>query len=67
MTDTLAALGLLALITSGELNHWLTVVILIGLAIAVVIPESFQDKPTMRRIGVVLPLTLLGVQACACS
>jgi transglutaminase-like putative cysteine protease len=62
MTDTLAALGLLALITSGELNHWLTVVILIGLAIAVVIPERFQDKPTMRRIGVVLPLALLGVQ-----
>ncbi|MEP7048725.1 MAG: DUF3488 and transglutaminase-like domain-containing protein [Pseudomonadota bacterium] len=62
MTDTLAALGLLALITSGELNHWLTILILAGLAIAVVIPESFQDRPTMRRIGVVLPLALLGVQ-----
>jgi transglutaminase-like putative cysteine protease len=63
MTDTLAALGLLALVTSGELNHWLTILILGGLAIAVVIPESFQDRPTMRRIGVVLPLALLGVQA----
>ena len=63
MTDTLAALGLLALVTSGELNHWLTIVILVGLGIAVVIPESFQDRPTMRRIGVVLPLALLGVQA----
>jgi transglutaminase-like putative cysteine protease len=63
MTDSLAALGLLALITSGELNHWLTIVILAGLAIAVVIPESFQDRPTMRRIGVALPLALLGVQA----
>ena len=62
MTDTLAALGLLALVTSGELNHWLTIVILVGLAVAVVIPESFQDRPTMRRIGVVLPLVLLGVQ-----
>ncbi|HEX3851760.1 MAG TPA: hypothetical protein VHW01_12385, partial [Polyangiaceae bacterium] len=63
MTDSLAALGLLALVTSGELNRWLTVVILVGLAIAVVIPEGFQDRPTMRRIGVVLPLVLLGVQA----
>ncbi len=63
MTDSLAALGLLALISSGELNHWLTIVILVGLSLAVVIPESFQDRPTMRRIGVVLPLMLLGVQA----
>jgi transglutaminase-like putative cysteine protease len=63
MTDTLAALGLLALVTSGVLNHWLTVVILVGLAVAVVIPEGFQDRPTMRRIGVILPLGLLAVQA----
>ncbi len=63
MTDSLAALGLLALVSSGELNHWLAIVILVGLAIAVIIPESFQDRPTMRRIGIVLPLTLLGVQA----
>ena len=63
MTDSLAALGLLALITSGELSHWLAISILIGLAVAVVIPESFQDRPLVRRIGVVLPLALLGVQA----
>lgn len=63
MTDTLAALGLLALITSGELNHWLAIAILVGLALAVVIPESFQDRPLVRRIGVVLPVVLLGVQA----
>ena len=43
MTDSLAALGLLALITSGELNHWLAIAILVGLALAVLIPESFQD------------------------
>jgi transglutaminase-like putative cysteine protease len=63
MTDSLAALGLLALITSGELNHWLTIAILIGLVIAVSIPESLQDRPLLRRVGVVLPLALLGVQA----
>ena len=45
MTDSLAALGLLALVTSGELNHWLTVAILLGLIVAVAIPESFQDRP----------------------
>ncbi|MEO6601340.1 MAG: hypothetical protein ABIQ16_15790, partial [Polyangiaceae bacterium] len=63
MTDSLAALGLLALITSGELNHWLTIAILVGLVVAVVIPESFQDRPLVRRIGVALPLALLGAQA----
>ncbi len=63
MTDSLAALGLLALITSGELNHWLAIAILVGLAIAVIIPESFQDRPLVRRIGVALPLVLLGAQA----
>ncbi len=63
MTDSLAALGLLALVTSGELNHWLTIAILVGLALAVVVPEGFQDRPFMRRIGVVLPLALFGVQA----
>jgi transglutaminase-like putative cysteine protease len=63
MTDSLAALGLLALVTSGELNHWLTIAILLGLALAVAIPESFQDRPFARRIGVVLPLALFGVQA----
>lgn len=63
MTDSLAALGLLALITSGELNHWLAIAILVGLALAVLIPESFQDRPLARRVGVVLPLALFGVQA----
>jgi transglutaminase-like putative cysteine protease len=63
MTDSLAALGLLALVTSGELNHWLTVAILVGLIIAVAVPESFQDRPVVRRIGVVLPLALFGIQA----
>jgi transglutaminase-like putative cysteine protease len=63
MTDSLAALGLLALITSGELNRWLAIAILIGLLVAVAIPESFQDRPMMRRVGVILPLALFGVQA----
>src|SRR5450755_3573393 len=63
MTDSLAALGLLALVTSGELNHWLTVAILVGLIIAVAVPESFQDRPVVRRIGVILPLALFGIQA----
>jgi protein-glutamine gamma-glutamyltransferase len=63
MTDSLAALGLLALVTSGELNHWLAIAILFGLAVAVVIPESFQERAVARRIGVVLPLALLGTQA----
>ncbi len=49
--------------TSGELNHWLTIAILVGLGLAVAIPESYQDRPFVRRIGVVLPLALFGIQA----
>lgn len=63
MTDSLAALGLLALISSGELNHWLTVAVLVGLVGAVLMPENLQDRPLVRKVSVVLPLALLSVQA----
>jgi transglutaminase-like putative cysteine protease len=62
MTDALAALGVLALVSSGELDRWLGYGCLIGLVIALLIPDDFQDRPLMRRFGVIAPLALFGLQ-----
>ncbi|MEZ4223135.1 MAG: DUF3488 and transglutaminase-like domain-containing protein [Polyangiaceae bacterium] len=63
MTDALAVLGLLALITSGELNRWIATLVVIGLVLALSVPTRFQDRDWMRRLGVTAPLLLLGTQA----
>jgi transglutaminase-like putative cysteine protease len=62
MTDALAALGLLSLLASGELNRWFVLATLLGLMVAVVLPQRFQDHSLMRRFSVVLPLSLLALQ-----
>jgi protein-glutamine gamma-glutamyltransferase len=62
MTDALAALGLLSLLASGELNRWFVIATLMGLLVAVVLPQRFQDHGILRRVSVVLPLSLLALQ-----
>lgn len=62
MTDTLAVLGLLALLSSGEVDRFVSYAILFGLAAALALPERFQDRPLWRKVSAVLPLVLLGVQ-----
>lgn len=62
MTDALAALGLLSLLASGELNQWFVIATLVGLVVAVVLPQRYQDHGLLRRISVVLPLSLLALQ-----
>jgi transglutaminase-like putative cysteine protease len=59
MTDALAALGLLSLVTSGELDPWMTVAIVIGLVIAVLVPERFQEHPRAGNVGAALSVVLL--------
>ena len=56
MTDALATLGLLALVTSGELNRWISVLIVVGMVGALAIPERWQDRPWLRQIGLLAPL-----------
>src|SRR5690606_28010928 len=55
MTDALAAPGRLALVTSGQLGRWLAWRALSGLALAVAVPERWNDKPLMRRGGATGP------------
>jgi transglutaminase-like putative cysteine protease len=62
MTDALAALGLLSLLASGQLNRWFVGATFIGLVVAVLLPQRFQDHGVVRRISVVLPLSLLALQ-----
>ncbi|MEB2314199.1 MAG: DUF3488 and transglutaminase-like domain-containing protein [Sorangiineae bacterium] len=62
MTDALAALGLLALVTSGELPRAVSVTLLVALAVALFLPERWQAASLMRRVGTWGPLALLLVE-----
>jgi transglutaminase-like putative cysteine protease len=62
MTDTLAVLGLLALLTSGELDRGVAYALLGAMAVALALPERLQDRPAWRKAAVAAPLILLGVQ-----
>ncbi len=62
MTDALAAIGLLSLLASGELNRWFVSLTLVALVGALLLPQRYQDHPIIRRLSVVVPLGLLGLQ-----
>ena len=62
MTDAIAALGILALVTSGELERWVSVVVVAGLAGALAIPENWQTRTWMRRLSTIGPVALLLLQ-----
>jgi len=62
MTDAIAVLGILALVTSGELGRWTAGAVVAGLAAALAVPESAQGRPWMRRFSAVAPVALLVVQ-----
>ncbi|HNS98980.1 MAG TPA: DUF3488 and transglutaminase-like domain-containing protein [Polyangiaceae bacterium] len=62
MTTLLATLGILALVTSGELGRPQSTLFLLGLAIAVLLPESLQSHPLLTRFATIGPLLLLLLQ-----
>jgi transglutaminase-like putative cysteine protease len=62
MTDALAALGVLAVVNTSSMSPWTTGFVLAGLALALVIPESWQNKPAIRHLATIGPLTLFAVQ-----
>ena len=62
MTNLLAALGVLSLVTSGELGRIAPPVILAALVVAMLVPESWQIRPEMARIATITPLAILAVQ-----
>jgi transglutaminase-like putative cysteine protease len=62
MTDALAVLGLLALLTSGELDPWVSGFIVLGLLVALFLPSRYRQQRFSRWAGVIAPLALLSVQ-----
>lgn len=62
LLDSLVALGMLSLVTTGEFPRALAVALLVGLALAFFVPVRWQDKPAWRTLGTYTPVALLAVQ-----
>ena len=62
MTDALAALGVLAVVNTASMSPWTNAVVLIGLALALALPEAWQSKPALRHLATIAPLALFLVQ-----
>jgi len=62
MINLLVLIGLMALLTSGELNPWMTAGIVAVLVVALLMPERYEDTPWLRRAGMATSLVTLGIQ-----
>jgi transglutaminase-like putative cysteine protease len=62
MTDALAALGVLAVVSTASMSPWTNALLLVGLALVLAIPEGWQTKPALRHVATVGPLALFVVQ-----
>ena len=62
MTDALAALGILAVVSTASMSTGTNLVLLVGLAIALAIPERWQSKAALRQFAAIAPLALFVLQ-----
>ena len=62
MTDALAVLGILAVVSTAALSLWATAALLIGLGLALAVPEAWQTKPFFRHAATTGMLLLFVVQ-----
>lgn len=62
MTDALAALGVLALVLSGQFSRWVSAAIVVGLIAALSVRESWQRHPALRHLDTAALLVVLAVQ-----
>ncbi len=62
MTDALAALGVIALVVSGQFNRYVSWAILIGLGLALLVRESWQRYQALRHLDTAVLLAVIAVQ-----
>jgi transglutaminase-like putative cysteine protease len=62
MTDVLAVLGVVAVVSTASLSPWTNVLLVTGLAVAMFVPERWQSHPLLRHFATLAPLVLLVVQ-----
>lgn len=63
MTDALATLGVLAVVSTASMSMVTNVVLLVGLAVALAIPERWQNRAALRHFASIGPLAIAVVQA----
>lgn len=62
MTDALAALGVIALVVSGQFNRYVSGAILVGLVLALAMRESWQRHPALRHLDTGALLVVIAAQ-----
>lgn len=62
MTDALAVLGVLAVVSTATLGPWATGLLVAGLVLALAVPEAWQSREAMRRFGTGAVLVLFVAQ-----
>ncbi len=62
MTNALATLGVLAVVSTTSMSPWTNAVLLIGLVGALLIPEAWQSKPALRHFAGIAPIALFLAQ-----
>jgi transglutaminase-like putative cysteine protease len=62
MIDLLSILGVLAVVSTASLSFSTNILLIVGLAVALLIPERWQTRPALRHFATVAPLMLLLVQ-----
>ena len=62
MTDFLAVLGVLAVVSTASLSPYTNILLVVALAAALALPEKWQGRPLLRNFATIAPLTLLLVQ-----
>jgi transglutaminase-like putative cysteine protease len=62
MTDALATLGVLAVVSTASMSPWTNAILLLGLGVSLTIPESWQSKPALRHFSAMAPIALFVAQ-----
>ncbi|MCL2723449.1 MAG: transglutaminaseTgpA domain-containing protein [Polyangiaceae bacterium] len=62
MTDALAAFGVIAVVSAASMTPWMTVFLLGGLALALAVPESWENRRALRYLATGGPACLFVVQ-----